>query len=221
VSTFGRVQRVRTAGDGTVVREAFRDLTLLQLAASGLRPTAVDETRAGERLLRFDVGRELPPALRADDRVEAIVPTREGIRAAYAEARKFGGLCAGVVFFRWPAQRETLTLRPDEVAEAIGTSHPVSRDRLEASDGGCQPRSCSDLRVQLRDRFPVDPVRLRVKASADVEYLVPAQAGVTMRQTARREIAIEIPPVLGEGDLLVGRAFSRERSTYRLADDAP
>jgi hypothetical protein len=181
----------------------------------------VDATSAGERLLRFDVGRDLPPALRVGDRVEAVVPTKDGVRAAYAEARKFGGFCAGVVFFRWPARRETLTLRPDEVAEAIGTSQTVSRDRLETSDGGCQPRSCTDLRVHLRDRFAVDPVRLHVRASADVEYLVPAQAGVTMRQTARRDIAIEIPPFLGEGDLLIGRAFSKERPTYRLADDAP
>jgi hypothetical protein len=219
LSTFGRIQRVRPLGDGGVVREAFRDLTLVDLMAAGLIPTEMPVSRSGERRLQFDVGREIPPALRSGDRIEAILPTREGVRTSYAEARKFGGLCTGVVFFRWPAPRERLTLSSDEVADAIGSATGRSRPRLDPVDGGCQTRACTDLRVHLGDRFPSEPLHLRVKATADVDYLVPVRAGVTLRQTSPREITIRIPPFFGESDLLLGRAFSQGKATYQLTDE--
>ncbi len=218
LSAFGRIQRVRFRTDGIVTREPFRDVRLLELWAQGLRVVHSETNRSAEQVLRWDVPRALPPALELGDVVEAILPTRESVRSSNEAARGFGGLCAGVVFFRWPGIDETLVMSPDEIADSLsGMARPDGTPRLQASDGSCVGRHCMDLTAHLDERFPSRPLDLEVVASSDVEYLVPAHSAVTLRQTGSRKIVVGIPAFVGEREVRLGRVFSRLPSQYAVA----
>lgn len=218
LSAFGRIQRVRLRTDGIVAREPFRDVRLLELWAQGLRVVHSETNGSGEQVLRWDVPRALPPALEPGDLVEAVLPTRESVRSGNEAARAFGGLCAGVVFFRWPVVDETLVMSPDEITDSLsGVARPAGPPRLRASGGSCVGRHCMDLTAHLDDRFPSRPLDLEVVASSDVEYLVPAHSAVTLRQTGSRKIVVGIPAFVGERELRLGRVFSRLPSQYEVA----
>jgi hypothetical protein len=218
LSAFGRIQRVRT-GDGRVVREAFRDLTLLDLVTAGLEPRVSVSTQTGERVLRYQVPRDLPPTLAPGDQVEAIVPTATGVKNAYVAAQAFGGRCSGVVFFRWPTSAERLGLTPDEVAAAIGGAALIPTPlEIQAVDAHCRERACADLRVVLPSRFLDEALPLRVEASGDLEYVLPSRKGLVLRQVGPRQLAAEIPPFLGEKQLTFGRVFSRKPVRFALVD---
>jgi hypothetical protein len=222
LSAFGRIQRARLRTDGSVARESFRDVKLLELWSQGLRVIETETNRSAEQVVRWDVPRALPPALAVGDRVEAVLPTRESVRSGNDAARAFGGLCAGVVFFRWPGADETLVMSPDEVAQSLtGVAKTFAPPRLQASDGGCAGRHCVDLTAGLDDRFPSRPVKLQLVASSDVEYLVPSQPAVTVRQTGVREIMVGIPEFVGEREVRLGRAFSRLPARYEIAGGHP
>lgn len=210
IAVFGRIQRVRDRTGGTPVREAFRDVSLLDLWSRHLGTPQVEANGSGERVLRWRVARQVPPALEAGDGVEAIISTPASVRAAYAAARAFGGLCAGVVFFRWPDSNETLAMSPDEIAETLAGATTEVPPELRASDGSCLERACTDLSVRLHDRFPTRAIELRLEASSDVQYLMPAYGAVTMKQVGARRIVVSIPPFVGEREILLGRAFSRQ-----------
>lgn len=215
LSAFGRIQRVR----GTT-REAFRDVTLLDLAAAGLEPSVVTPLPSGERLLRYAVGPAIAPELRPGDQVEAIVPTADGVAAAYRAAQAFGGRCDGVVFFRWPTSTERLLLTPDEVAAALVERKQFLSPSLEAVDAGCRERACADLRVTLPTRFLESALSWRVEASGDLEYVLPSRKGLVLRQVGPRQLAAEIPPFLGENALTLGRVFSRRPVRFTLVEPA-
>jgi hypothetical protein len=219
ISAFGRVQRVRSRANGAPARDAFRDARVLDLWSARFRLVQTTTNGAAERVLSWDVLQGRPPALEAGDRVEAILPTPESVRSAYEAAHAFGGLCAGVIFFRWPGPGETLLMTPDEIAESLRRDSNVAPPRLETSDGGCTGRSCADLRVRLHDRFPTRPTEFRITASTDVEYLLAAGEGVTLRQLGPRQIAVAIPAYVGQSDVPLGRAFARQPGRYAIAGD--
>jgi hypothetical protein len=222
LSAFGRIQRVRSRTDGSVAREPFRDVKLLELWSQGLRVVHTETNRSSEQVVRWDVPRSLPPALAAGDGVEAVLPTRESVRSGNAAARLFGGLCAGVVFFRWPGADETLVMSPDEVAESVtGVAKGAAPPRIQAFDGRCVGRHCVDLIARLDNRFPPRPLELQLVSSSDVEYLVPSQPAVTVRQTGAREIVVGIPAFVGEREVRLGRVFSRLPSQYQMAGGRP
>jgi hypothetical protein len=222
LSAFGRIQRVRSRTDGSVARESFRDVKPLDLWSQGLRVAHTEVNRSGERVVSWDVPRAVPPALAAGDGVEAVLPTRESVQRGNDAARAFGGLCAGVVFFRWPGADETLVMSPDEVAESLdGVAQTDLPPRLQASDGGCAGRHCVDLTAHLDDRFPSRPLELQLVASSDVEYLVPSQGAVTVRQTGARAIVVGIPAFVGEREVRLGRVFSRLPTRYEIAGGRP
>jgi hypothetical protein len=219
ISAFGRVQRIRSMAGGAPVRDAFRDARLSDLWAPGLRLVQTTTNGSAERVLRWDVIRGRPPALEAGDHVEAILPTPESVRNAYEAGRNFGGLCAGVVFFRWPGPAETLVMTPDEIAASLRGEPTDAPPRLQASDGGCTGRSCADLRVHLPNRFPTRRTEFQVTASTDVEYLLAAREGVTLRQLGPRQISVAIPAYIGRSDVPLGRVFSRQPGRYEIAGD--
>jgi hypothetical protein len=195
---------------------------LLELWSQGLRVVHTETNRSAEQVVLWDVPRALPPALAAGDRVEAVLPTRESVQSGNAAARLFGGLCAGVVFFRWPGADETLVMSPDEVAESLtGAAKGAAAPRIQAFDGGCVGRHCVDLIAHLDDRFPPRPLELQLVSSSDVEYLVPSQRAVTVRQTGAREIVVGIPAFVGEREVRLGRVFSRLPSRYEMAGGRP
>jgi hypothetical protein len=212
VSAFGRIQRVRGGR-----RDAFRDLRLLDLAAAGLRASAPATSPASETVLTWEVEQPRGAALQAGDRVEAVVPTVESVRAAHEAARRFGPLCAGVVSFRWPGRRETLALGPDEVEAAAGGRSSAAAVTLAARDGGCAPRACADLVLHVRDRFAPRPLRLRLQASEDVDYVMAAVPPVGLRQEGPRTLAAALPAFVGERDVVLGRVFSRRPGRYDIA----
>jgi len=222
LSMFGRIQRVRFRANGIVVREPFRDVRLLELWAQGLRMVHSETNRSAEQVLRWDVPRAFPPALEPGDLVEAILPTRESVRSGNEAAHAFGGLCVGVVFFRWPVVDETLVMTPDEIADSLsGVVGSHGPPRLQVSDGSCVGLHCSDLTAHLDDRFSPRPLELEVVASSDVEYLVPAHSAVTIRQTGFRKLVVGIPAFVGEREVRLGRAFSRLPSHYEVVGGRP
>jgi hypothetical protein len=221
VATFGRIQRVRSSAEGVVAREPFRDVTLLDLWSQGLRVARADRNGAAEQVVTWDVARAIPPALQAGDAVEAVLPTREAVRRGAEAAHAFGGLCAGVVFFRWPGADETLLMTPDEVAASLNGERPDAVPRVQAADGVCVSRHCADLTAHIDDRFLPRPLELTVVASSDVDYVVPAHSVVTLRQTGAREIVVRIPAFVGEHELRLGRVFSRRPNRYEMAGGRP
>jgi hypothetical protein len=185
-----------------------------------LRPAGEFHSKAGETILRFSV--ELDAAAHnccffAGERVEVVLPTAESLLAAYRAAQAFGGFCAGVVFFRWPADGDAMILRPAEVRQVLATGTlAAGPSTLEVVEGFCSAVSCVDLYLHLGDRFPTRPIAFRVQTGAELEYFLPAEY-VRAQVTGRLTIEIQLPAYVSLPRLRLGRAVTREPVTFRLA----
>jgi hypothetical protein len=146
-----------------------------------------------------------------------ILPTQDSVRSAYLAAKALSGLCAGVVFFRWPVGNyETLVLTPNEVQAIIGGERLAARPpQLEVEDGLCAVVGCADLYVRLGDRFPTQPVTLWLQSSSDLEYILPAEH-LGVRIQGPRTVEIRIPPYAGVPRLSIGRVVTRDSAQFTL-----
>lgn len=217
INTFGRLS-LKPAGQA---RAELLDLSLLEvLAAPGFDRPAVTTTPASERQLVLHAVRPTWIGwlqVRAGASVEANLPTPASVGAAYAEARKMGGFCAGVVFFRWPLERESTVLAPDQVMKAIGASAGELPDAIQASDGGCAAVHCADLHLLPGEQFPEEERAFAIHASSALEYFLPQpKAGRLASMTARDVITVRLPPYHGETRLYLGRAISKAAARFTL-----
>jgi hypothetical protein len=199
---------------------AFRDLAPIDLAGAGLEPASATTTAAGEVVVRQRVTAagarhaELLPG----DVVEMVLPTVESVRRGLLAARSAGARCAGVVIFRWPAEGESLVLTPDEVDQALRGAAPSRRaPRLIATEGSCSPRQCTDLAVSIGDRFRPDPLRLRLRASVEIDYLLPARPGA-LAVMGTRGLSAAVPAYPGAEVVSLGRVFSRQPARFSLEE---
>jgi len=154
---------------------------------------------------------------KAGEIVQLVLPTRASVAEAYAEARKMGGSCTGVVFFRWPTSNETTVLSPPEVFRAIGLLEASPRDALDVLDGGCAAVRCSDLYLRPSDQFPAAARTVAVRASGGLEYFLPnPKASRVASMTARDTIAVRLPAFHGETRLYLGRVMSKEAAAFTI-----
>jgi hypothetical protein len=125
-------------------------------------------------------------------------------------AKKFGGYAAGVVFFRWPNEDETLAMPPEE---ALGV--PLKPAELETKSEECVAVNCSDLYLLRASRFAANEVEYRIQVSADIDYMVPAD-NLPVRVVNPRELAVKIPPYGAKPRLHLGRVVTSKPVTFTL-----
>ena len=213
ISSFGRV---RVGGSFAL------GPSLLQiLSAPALGPVSAAATPARERRLTLEARAATTiewTRIEAGSVVEILIPTTDSVSAAYAGAKAMGGFCAGVIFFRWPADNETAVLVPAQVLRAIGALPAgTRRDEVEAQDADCAAVTCSDLFVRPGDQFPEAARVLAVKASNDLEYFLPQPKVARLASmTARDTISVRLPAYHGETRLYLGRAVSKSAPRFSI-----
>jgi hypothetical protein len=165
---------------------------------------AVRSTQLG--YVRFEVG----------DRAQFVVPTSEAIREAYDSAKRMGGYCAGVLFFRWPVPGHELALSPVEVLHAIGrTQADVSTPRVIAKDGGCAAVECVDLHLFNADSQASSRRQYTVTSSVPLEYFLP-EKDIPVRLASPNEVEVVTPPFSGVRHLYLGRAVTATPSEFSV-----
>ena len=219
LATFGRILRARPDPSGAVGRVAFRDLSPLDLPAEGLEPLRATRSAAGEVVVRQRVTRPgRHPEIIPGDVIEMVLPTPASLKGGERAVRSWGGRCAGVLLFRWPAAGESLVLTPAEVDDALaGVPLSVAPPRLVVTEGACAPRRCSDLAVSVGDRFRPDPLRLRLRASAEIDYLLPARPA-SLAMSGARHLSAAVPAYPGVEVVPLGRVFTRLPARFSLEE---
>ena len=150
------------------------------------------------------------------DTVQFIVPTIQSIRSAVEQANKMTGHFAGVVFFRWPHENESLVLPPSEVLRAAGlASPPKTPDSIDVDDGSCVAVKCVDLYLLTSDSFSSYPVRYRIHSSTELEYFLPEDR-MPIRMTSPTNLELALPPFGGRPRMYLGRAVAMNRSDFTV-----
>jgi hypothetical protein len=226
ISTFGRARMVPRA-EGPAGRhfgvQFFRDLAPMDAATNPAFQMQAARNQAGELVLSYRAERNTNigySRFETGDTVQFILAAPESIRAAAESARKMGGAVAGVVFFRWPAPNEGLTMQPGEALSAAGFPAPdaTTHSRVHAVDGRCAAVQCADL--YLQGAVPLAPraVRYLIRASAELEYFLPGQ-NVPVRMTGPSRLEVSVPPYCGRARLYLGRAVSLKRSEFGIEEE--
>jgi hypothetical protein len=210
ISTFGRARFVSDhaqTGSPTVL---YREVTPLDLGSQFALSTSRND--AGEVVLTYRASQEVSveyQSFQQGEGVQFIVPTPAGVRAATAEAKKMGEYAAGVVYFRWPGEYESLFV---SAAEILGEEQvPV----VETADGGCVAVKCVDVTLRHSDRFATGAVRYRVRSSQPLDYFLPAER-IPARLSAPNEVELVMPPYAGRDRLALGRAVSADAVTFTV-----
>ncbi len=202
ISTFGRAKFVSDhprPGEPTTL---YREVTPLDLGSEFARETVHNDV--GEVVLTYRAMHETSvdyQRFQAGEGVQFVVPTPEGVRAATAEAKKMGGYAAGVVYFRWPGEFESLLVPPEEI---FGETKTLA---VETEDGGCVAVKCVDVVLRHADRFAPGVVRYRVRSSAPLDYFLPVER-IPVRLAAPDVVELTVPPFAGRDRLALGRAVS-------------
>lgn len=227
ISTFGRA-RMAEAAEGAAGRRPgaalFRDLALMDVAANSAFEMQSTRNQAGELVLSYRASRSARIGYRGfhpGDTVQFILAAPESVRAAVESVRQMGGPVAGVVFFRWPAFNESLTMQPGEALAAAGTpaAFAETRARVHAVDGRCAAVECVDLYLQGAAPLAPKAVRYVIRASTALEYFVP-EPNMPVRMTGPNRLELRVPPFGGRARFYLGRAVSVRRSEF-TAEEAP
>ena len=219
ISSFGRVAIVKSQAPAE--RMYFRDLSPLEVTANkGFAFIAERRNEAGEPVVQYKVTRaaenEKYGTFAPGDIIEMILPPQESAREAYMAAKALGGLCAGVVFFRWPTENEALVLLPDEIQDLIaGKNLTARRTVVEAEDGECAAVGCADLYLRLGNRFPRKSITLWINTSSELEYILPAEH-MKVRIQGLRTLEVRLPPYAGVPRIYVGRAVTRDPARFTV-----
>jgi hypothetical protein len=201
----------------------FSDLKPLEVAVDPAFELETSKTEAQELVLRYRATRKTRIAyndFETGDRIEFVVATQDSIRAAVEQARLFGGYCAGVVFFRWPAFNETLAVQPDDVLTAAGVlaRQPIKRADLRVVDGGCAAVYCVDLYLVHARSLAPRSIRYWIHSSSELEYFLP-KAGMPVRMAGPSRIELRLPPYCGSDRLLLGRAVTAKRADFVMREE--
>jgi len=213
ISTFGRSGIVSSGR-----LQIYGDLSPMTVASIPGFVLQKEQTPAGEVLLKYSATRPISISYAhfdKGDRVEFVLPTPEAVRAAYNSARRMGGYCAGVVFFRWPVPDHDIALEPTEVLPAIGTIQPDTAPRIVAKDGGCASVHCFDLQIFNVDGRSGVPAHYEISSSVRFEYFLP-EKGVPTRLSGPDRIELTLPPYPGTSHIYLGRAVTADRPGFSV-----
>jgi hypothetical protein len=225
ISTFGRARfepKADPLQTGYSGLRLFGDLTPLDISGNPAFTLQTSRSDANELILSYRPTRKVHIGysdLQPGDTLQFILSTPEAIRTAVESARRMGGNCVGVVFFRWPASNESLVMDPDETLVAAGLA---PRERkiigLDIVDGHCAAVSCVDLYLVNASSLSSKTDRYRVRSSAELEYFLPEQ-GVPVRMAGPSELELTLPAYSGRSRMLLGRAVSATRAEFRVEED--
>lgn len=216
ISTFGRAEGL---GSGTAIAplparvshldKYYADLSPLDMALNPAYRVSAGRNESGELVLDYVPRR--PGRAGAAGGVEFIVATPESVRSAVESARKIGGRCLGVLFFRWPERAETLVMQPDEALAAAGVKPPAPEAAVDVEqvDGNCAAVRCADLYLVRAKPWAPAPSRYRIETSAPLEYFMPEYQRL-VQMTGSSQLEATVPPYTGRRRVFLGRAVSLE-----------
>jgi hypothetical protein len=226
ISSFGRAQMIhKEVASPSPYRgiEMFGDLAPLDIALN--RSFHLEATRnpANEVVLNYTTSQKIKISytnFNPGDGIRFVLATPDSIRTAVESARKIKGNMAGVLFFRWPADGETLAMQPDEVLAAAGIASQgqPARNRVETIDGQCAAVECVDVYLKSGSPFSSSPARYRIRASAELEYFLP-EKNMPVRLRAPAELELSLPPYCARGRLFLGRAVSVHHSDFTVEEE--
>jgi hypothetical protein len=212
ISSFGRIARTRTDEGGRSSVQYFRDAGPADFSGTrGLARSAEHTTSAGELVIRYAVVETVTtkPELQVGDVVQVTFPTEASVTAAYESARRLGGYCAGVLFFRWPGRAETLALPPDTVHRIVtGASSAIARADLAVRPAACVERTCADLYLTFEGPASSSDRTIRIRANRPVDAFLPDGRHRSSIIVESDEIHFRVPAYSGIGTFYVGRAIS-------------
>ncbi len=220
VSTFGRARLIRKPDENRNTVVFLVDVKPLDIALDPAFELQARRTEANELALRYRAIRTTRAghvAFAKGDGIEFLLSTPESIRGAVTEAKKIGGYCAGVLFFRWPGWGETLTAQPNEVLVAAGVLQQQDNAELEVVDRECAAVFCADLYLNPR-RLVAEELRYRIESSMELEYFLPHKE-LRVRMSGPSRLEFSLPPYCGRGRLFLGRAVTSGRAGYRLKEE--
>lgn len=205
---FGKGYRIgiSTFGRASIQGRYYGDLKPLDIGIQREYQLSAERTSAQELRLRYTG---------PNDRVEFILATPESIRSAYQAAKKMGQYCGGVLFFRWPAEYETMVPQAQEVLAAVnGVALPVSTS-LKVRQGNCALTHCVDLFLTATPPLHAQAITYRVQASNALEYFLPNEK-LPVKHPSPTLIEFTLPPYAGRGSIHLGRAVAAKKTSYTL-----
>jgi Protein of unknown function (DUF3142) len=226
ISTFGRARlaaREEASSDGVSgISRLYGDLTPFDLAGNPAFSLQTSRSDANELILSYRALRAVHIGytdFRPGDGAQFTLPTPEAVREAVDSARRMGGYCAGVVFFRWPSASETMVLSPDETMMAAGLAPGAPKPAgVVAVTGHCAAVSCFDL--YLANAVPLAPraTTYRVHSSVAFEYILP-QERVQLRMTDPSDLELRLPAYGGRSRLLLGRVVTAKPAEFGIEEE--
>jgi hypothetical protein len=169
ISSFGRVARRRANSSGSNRSCIF--VTRVRSISRGRKSWSrrLSQPNAGELVVHYtinDVHRAPAFRLAPRDQVDITFPTTESVRSGYEAVRRFGGYCAGAIFFRWPSRSETLAFTASEVLEILTGTSGSSEIEVENREGDCVSLRCADVYLRLAP----DPASTDRRVSVQPEW---------------------------------------------------
>jgi hypothetical protein len=208
---FNRLQKryrigISTFGRASIRGKYYGDLKPLDIGIQPAYQLKTERTSAQELRLQYTGPK---------DRVEFILSTPESIRSAYLAAKKMGQYCGGVLFFRWPTEREVMVPSAQEVLAAVnGVALPVSTS-LKVRQGNCALTHCVDLFITATPPLNERAIPYRVQASNPLEYFLPNEK-LPVKHPSPTQIEFTLPPYGGRGTIHLGRAVAKSKTSYTL-----
>jgi hypothetical protein len=224
ISTFGRTRFERKAhpSSGYSGIELIGDLTPLDVASNPAFNLRTSRSEANELILSYRPSRKVRIGytdVQPGDLIQFVLSTPDSVRTAVESARRMRGYCAGVVFFRWPAANESLVMQPDDTLMAAGLApRELKAAGIEVVSGQCAAVSCLDLYLVNASTFSPEPVRYRIRSSAQLEYFLPEEK-IPVRMTGPSEIELKLPAYCGRSRMLLGRAVSVAPAAFRVEEE--
>lgn len=222
ISTFGRTRLVPNGGPAASGSYLIGDLKPLDVGTDPAFSLTVSRTSAQEVQLNYRANRDTRlgySRLSEGDTIQFVLATPDSIRESVSAAKRFGSYCAGVLFFRWPSERETLAAPPDEVLSSAGLRPAQATGaRLFVSDGSCAAVYCVDLYLRMNSPLSPDAQRYAIRSSSELEYFLPYER-VPIRLAGSALLALQLPPYGGRTQLYLGRAVTKAHAEYRLQEE--
>jgi hypothetical protein len=128
------------------------------------------------------------------------------------------GYAAGVVFFRWPMDSETLVMWPeDALAAARNVDRANQAAKVESVEGGCVAVKCFDLFLSNPDSLSPRSAHFVIRSSLDMEYFLPDQKA-PVHFAGPAAIEVTLPPYNGARNLHLGRAIIKDNAEFRMEE---